>query len=392
MSETYTKTTHQSWFSRLKNSVMGTLFGLLLFLGAFVFLFWNEGRAVDTHKMLQEGAGAVVSVSSNNVDASNEDKLVHVSGKASTNDELSDPIFDVKVNALKLYRKVEMLQWHENKKTETRKNVGGSTDTKHTYSYKKDWSERLIDSRKFEYGEGHKNPDAMIFESENWQAENVSLGAFKLTSSQIGSIGGAEKFELTKKNRIKKQIAGKARVEGGVIFLGSKDREKVGDLRIQMKVTYPSDVSIVSGQSGNSFKPYQTQVGGAIQMLHSGIKPATAMFEAAEAANTFTTWLLRFVGLMMMYTGLKLIVKILSVLADVVPLFGNLVGGGTSIIAFLIALALSLVTIAVAWVFYRPLISGILVVVAIGAFVMARTKAKKVAPAAEEPDEAAYGR
>ena len=127
-------------------------------------------------------------------------------------------------------------------------------------------------------------------------------------------------------------------------------------------------------------------------MLHTGIKPATAMFEAAEAANTTMTWILRFIGLMLMFFGLKMIVKILSVLADVVPLFGNIVGGGTSIIAFLIALALSLVTIAVAWIFYRPLISGILVVVAIGAFVMARSKAKKAAPATEEPDEAAFGR
>lgn len=391
MSENYTKVTHQSWFSRLKNSLMGTIFGLMLFLAAFVTLFWNEGRAVDTHKMLQEGAGVVLSVSSSRVDPANEGKLVHVSGKTATNDVLTDPIFDVKIKAIGLRRKVEMLQWVENKKTETRKKVGGGTESTTTYSYKKDWSEKLIDSNKFEYGKGHENPVAMIFESESWKAENVSLDAFKLSSRQIGGIGGEKKYKLTKDNRIKKQIAGKVRVEGGVLFIGSKKREKVGDFRIQMEVIYPGEISLIAAQAGNSFKPYSTEVGGAISMQTMGIRPATQMFDAAEAANTTLTWFMRFAGFMMMFTGLKMIVRILSVLADIIPLFGNIVGGGTSIVALLVALVLTLLTIAVAWVFYRPLVSGILVVVAIGAFVLARSKAKKETPV-EEAESASFGR
>ncbi len=392
MSDNFTEVTSRSWFGRIKDSIVGTLFGLLLFLGAFVLLFWNEGRAVDTHKMLQEGASAVISVGSDKVDPANEGKLVHVSGKATTGDELTDSIFEVTINALALRRKVEMLQWKESSKSETKKKLGGGTETITTYSYSKDWSETVVDASQFRNSEGHNNPDTMIMSSESWQAENVSLGVFALTSGQVSGIGNDEPLALKKKNRLKKQIAGKARLVSGIMYLGSKDHNKIGDYRIQLRVVYPTDVSIVSGQEGNSFQPYQTQVGGAIQMLHTGIKPATAMFEAAEAANTATTWILRFIGLMLMFIGLKMIVKILSVLADVVPLFGNIVGAGTSIIAFLIALALSLVTIAVAWVFYRPLISGILVVVAIGAFVMARSKAKKEEPAVEEPDEAAFGR
>ncbi len=390
MSDNYTQTSSKSWFTRLKNSAVGTIAGLMLFLSAFAVLFWNEGRAVDTHKMLQEGAGAVVSISSSNVDPANAGKLVHVSGKTSTKDVLEDPIFGVSLNAIVLRRKVEMLQWHETKKSVTTRKAGGGNETKSTYSYKKDWSENLVDSNKFEYADGHENPASMIFETESWNAENVSLGAFKLTSGQIGNIGGAEKYDLAEENRIKKKIAGKARVVGGVMFIGSKAQDKVGDLRVQMEVVYPGDVSIIAAQSGNSFAPYATKVGGSISMLRTGVKSAAEMFDAAEAANTTLTWVMRFAGFMMMFSGLKMIVRILSVLADIVPLFGSIVRGGTSLIALLVALFLSLITIAIAWVFYRPLISGVLIVAAIGALVLARSKSKKEAPAAE--DEAAFGR
>ena len=109
------------------------------------------------------------------------------------------------------------------------------------------------------------------------------------------------------------------------------------------------------------------------------------MFDAAEAANTVTTWILRFVGLMMMFIGLKMIVSIFSVIADVIPFIGNLVGGLTGIVAFLVALSLSLVTIAVAWLYYRPLIGGALLIAAIAIFYFAGRKAKS--STAEIPDD-----
>ena len=51
-------------------------------------------------------------------------------------------------------------------------------------------------------------------------------------------------------------------------------------------------------------------------------------------------------------------------MADVIPILGNIVGAGTGIIAFLLAACLSLVTIAIAWVFYRPVLGISLLIVA----------------------------
>ena len=76
-------------------------------------------------------------------------------------------------------------------------------------------------------------------------------------------------------------------------------------------------------------------------------------------------WILRAVGFLLTFVGFNLIFKPLSVLADVIPMLGNLVGMGTGLIAFLLASILSLITIAVAWFVYRPLYWITLLVVAV---------------------------
>ena len=56
----YTETTRTSYGKRLGNSFGGIFTGLLLFIGATVLIWWNEGRAVKTDKMLKEAQGQVV--------------------------------------------------------------------------------------------------------------------------------------------------------------------------------------------------------------------------------------------------------------------------------------------------------------------------------------------
>ncbi|HIP49207.1 MAG TPA: hypothetical protein EYG92_09625 [Lutibacter sp.] len=55
--------------------------------------------------------------------------------------------------------------------------------------------------------------------------------------------------------------------------------------------------------------------------------------------------------------SVRIILKPMEVVADVVPFIGGIVGFGIGIIAFLVAIPISLSTIAVAWLFYRPLLA-----------------------------------
>lgn len=97
-------TTRQGWGSRLSESIKSVRFGVVLFGVAFPLLFWNEGRVVRTAKSLEEGAGVVVSAGADSVSASNEGKLVHVSGFTKTDEVLDDEVFGISENAIQLVR------------------------------------------------------------------------------------------------------------------------------------------------------------------------------------------------------------------------------------------------------------------------------------------------
>jgi tetratricopeptide (TPR) repeat protein len=58
----------------------------------------------------------------------------------------------------------------------------------------------------------------------------------------------------------------------------------------------------------------------------------------------------------MLMMGIAMVLRPLSVIADVVPLVGNMVGTGTGILSFLIAAPFAFLTVAVAWLRYRPVI------------------------------------
>jgi hypothetical protein len=135
-------------------------------------------------------------------------------------------------------------------------------------------------------------------------------------------------------------------------------------------------VSVIARQTGEGLTPYMTKVGGTIELLEMGLQSSEAMIQEAQASNQRLTWILRLVGLIVLAIACGLILKPLSVLADVIPLLGNIVEFGTSIIAFISALTIWLVTVAVAWVVYRPLF-GIGLLVLAGVIVLLVVKKMK---------------
>jgi len=70
------------------------------------------------------------------------------------------------------------------------------------------------------------------------------------------------------------------------------------------------------------------------------------------------------------------------VVADVVPIVGDILRMGFGIVAFAVAAPLTLVTIAIAWLVYRPVLGVALLLIASGIIVgikMLATKRKKAA-------------
>lgn len=168
---------------------------------------------------------------------------------------------------------------------------------------------------------------------------------------------------------------------------------QVGDVRISWTMI-PAEmpVSIVAVQTGTTFAPYVAKDSAAdgytVDLLETGTKTKDEMFQNAENANTVMTWILRLVGWLMMFMGLKMILRPLEVLGDVLPILGDIIGIGTGIVAFLIATPVALVTIGIAWLFYRPILGIALLAGAVGLLVLL-IKKKKAAKAAAATTAAA---
>ncbi len=367
-----TEVTSESWGSRLMQSIKSVALGALIFIAAFPVLWKNEGCAVRTAKGLTEGAGAVVSVDAKNVDPANNGKLIHITGEAVTGDMLKDPVLNVSAQAIRLQRKVQMYQWQENAKTTEKKKIGGGVEKTTEYTYSKEWSSQAISSDKFKQKEGHANPGSMPIQDADWTAKNVTVGGYRLTDSLIGSISGNVPVEITNEiiKSLPANLRARAKMDSQGVFIGADmANPQVGDLKIQLFKVMPQTVSIVAKQNGSTFEPYMTKQGTSIEMLSAGTVSAANMFQQAQEANKMRTWLVRLAGLVMMFIGISMIFKPIVTFADVLPFLGSILNLGIGFFAGVIAFALSFVTIALAWIFYRPLLGIGLLVVGIGIFV-----------------------
>jgi len=383
MPDSFTTTSNQSWGSRLFASIKSVLVGAVMFIAAFPILWWNEGRAVRTARSLSEGAGAIVSVPADSIDASKEGKLVHMSGAVKTEQPVADDELAVSTEAVKLIRNVDMYQWAEEKKSETRKKIGGGEETVTTYNYKKEWADGRIDSAQFQHPEGHENPEAPPFETKTFVADPVKVGAHKMSAEQIGKLNEAVDFPVdpTVSEKLSANLQDKIHVTDGKFYMGEDPAAPaLGDVRISYSVVKPATVSLAAVQTGDSFSPYQAKAGDQILLVQVGNHTAAEMFQKAQDENAMLTWILRAVGFFLMFLGIFLVFRPISVFADVVPIFGTMLGAGIGFFAVLGAAALSIITIAIAWVFIRPVLGISLLVIAIaGVFWLLRVGQRKKA-------------
>ena len=378
MSDQFTEVTTKSWGSRLMDSIRGLFLGLILIIGSLILLWWNEGRAIHTENDLKDGSKNVVHLQSNLPLPENEDKLVHLTGTVNTADTLNDPDFNIYTNAIALKRNVLFYQWEERSEEKTEKELGGSEKTTTTYSYSKNWVSSKINSNNFKKPEGHINNSAYSYSNSSYEAENVFIDSFKLSKEVIDKISNFEPFPLdssSKNNSYK--------ISSNTIYLGSGNLEnnpQIGDVKISFEVVKSSQlVSIISKQSQNTLVPFVGKNGSTINELMFGEVSADEMFKEAISNNKMITWLLRLLGLVFCISGFMLLFKPLVIIGDFVPFIGSIVGIGTGLVSSILGMIFSFITVAIAWFFYRPIISIILisVVVLLFIFLLYRRKATK---------------
>ncbi|MCL2304994.1 MAG: TMEM43 family protein [Planctomycetaceae bacterium] len=383
-----TVTVKTGWLERMKNSFGGIIVGIILIAAGTVLLWWNEGNFVKTRAALNEAQSVTSELENiNEVNNANNGQLVHAIGAAETQEELKDPFFGVTTVAIRLERAVEFFQWVEHKKTETRTRAGGGEEKKITYSYTQEWTRSPVESSQFGLpgaSEQHKNTvlgnlDKNLKE-EKQQAENVTFGAYRLPEFLIDDIRGSEPLAVELSAEVVADLSTKlgasdsssmVHVNGNTVYLGSSPATpQIGDIRVTFKQVLPATVSLIAKLCEDTFEPYVAANGRHVGMLSVGTHSLENMYSQAHSGNAIITWILRLVGFLAVFIGLTAITAPLAVLASVIPFLGNLVGVGTWFFSLLFAVTWSLLVIAVAWLFYRPIIGIILLVVAVGLVVL----------------------
>ena len=100
--------------TRVGRSFKGIGGGFVLLIAATVLLWWNEGRAVKTDKMLNDAEKVCVQMENpGKADAALDGELVCATALATTEDSLSDSHFPVGAKAISLQRNVKYYQWVE---------------------------------------------------------------------------------------------------------------------------------------------------------------------------------------------------------------------------------------------------------------------------------------
>jgi hypothetical protein len=389
-----TRTVRQGFFSRLANSFVGILCGLLLVPGSVLLIGWNEYRTVHRSKGLAEAEGIVTGVVEPfEISQSQNDKLVHVIGTATTEEELSDAEFGISQTVLRLERKVEMYQWVERKEQKTRDKVGGGRETITTYSYEKKWHDGRVDSDRFEKRSNHENP-SLRYSPKSLVTDRATLGVLRLPSSLVESrmnswkntpldtVAVLFKFDDLAKQHFK--------VDRDTLYYSSVvpmvKEPQLGDLRISFRVVEPAIVSVLSKQQGEELVPYKTSNGETIQHLMMGNVTAAAMFESLKLENTTIAWLFRIGGWVMACVGFSLIVGPMKAVANIIPIFGSIVETVTFFVAVLLGSIVSLVTIAIAWISVRPLFAIGLIALAAGAIYLLSRQGKRTSGGLESSD------
>ena len=380
----YQEVTKTSYGSRLGNSLKGILVGLALFVAATVLLWWNEGRAVKTSKMLKAAETECVDVASvASLDPALEGKLIHATAVAKTDEILTDPTYGVSVNAIRLVRDVEYYQWVEHSESVTKDKIGGGQETTTTYTYSKEWVGGPIDSGNF------KDPD---YQSSNFvrttvpdntvTAEKVEFGAYVLPPAMVGAIPASTSVNLPASlaNGID------TFVDGSTVYYGENPQTPaVGDVRVSFTEADGGTASILGQVVGNTFEPFKHKNGKSLMVLKMGEHSQESMFESEKAANKMLLWVLRILGIILVIAALRMTFSILVTILKVLPPLAKVGELGVNLVTGVVGFVWALLVILIAWVAYRPFLAVALalVIAALVYFLVSKSKkAEAQAPAA----------
>lgn len=301
--------------------------GALALLASCALTCVNESRLVRTSLSFEQGRRSAVELAQPLVNKRNDGALVHFSGLLTTAGDVLDsagnalahtrspfvldPLFGVAVKGVRLFRKVEMLQWEETSHTSTSSSPEDEDhrmdveDRERVYMYDLRWKSERIDSTAFN-DPSYWNPpvEAWVYESHVVKAPNVVVGDFKVSDELIDQIQRRDDVKVdaaarkTMRNVLNQRV-GESWEEASALRNVSIEEEKyfyarqnkqtskhsdpvsvLGDLRVSFSVAPVYPVTICAQQQQRELVAFKTAAGETIFLLEDGIHSVPELFAA----------------------------------------------------------------------------------------------------------------
>lgn len=395
---------------------MTFILGWFLIPFSLTMLWKNEKKLVTYARVINHAKAEYKAIELDKPLDENELCLVSGTGLTVNRQSLEDHDFGASVdNSYRLIRTVEMYQWKE---TQT-KEKEGDTEVTH-YHYHMAWLEKPEDSGKFHEAHNHRNPNnRWPFYSSTVEANNITLGGFRLDYNQIKVLGktsteltwedsGAQAIKMTSENM---QQCGFSQFEyrAGSLYASACPEKNnqggfnnIGDYRVRFSYNKCGETSVLAqqikdddgrwtfrkwnpnklnvpfGQSTDAeadstwgpaylcyvcllvnwmFKAMFEEV---VNLFTDGKVTAAQYFADQEKNLELANKVIRPLGIVLTILGLYFIFAPVIAMLKFVPLVGYMLASVASFAAILFAIIVggtaSCFTIALAWIFFRPLI------------------------------------
>ncbi|NPU99780.1 MAG: hypothetical protein HPY53_00190 [Brevinematales bacterium] len=386
----YEEVTHTGWGGNIKNSFTGFLVGIVMFIAAFPLLWWNEGRVnlaniAKTSEVAEAGQAGNMN-----------GKFVSVTGEISADNPVYDTVFMKSGKYVVVNRSVEYYAWEEDVHTKTKKNVGGSSDTVKTYTYKLSWQsspKSVGDFNSSGVNQWENERNVVIknvvesYSSDSFKANTAKIGKWIIDPDNINIDVPGESISLSDKNA---KLSGKMKITDGkfiyIPYLASSTGENnFNDIRISFNGlengTKMTAFGEANGNSLDSYKYSEDENEPAFSRVLLGDR-ATAI-STLNAEHQMLTWILRGVGFLLMWIGLSSLFGPLVSVLNVLPFLGDVGGAIIGIITFVVAAVLSFLTIIISAIFHNIIALIIVAAIIIALIVIVMATKKKKAPAVQ---------
>jgi len=406
----------------MKGAMCGFLMAPFILLGALILVGWNEKRAVCEAKAILAGEAAVEEVGCTSAyEMSGELVLLSCELQTSGLRPLNPPdgrdFAGVNFRGLGLRVTSEMYQCLETERSETRSNTaGGGKTTIKTYSYRRDWSSTQATFRATSAARESSNWAVACDRTENpsWPLEVPKGSTEYAQSAAVGpyTVGSTLIRNVALNSPVEPERAPPPSIwqkVGAGVYESNRWRRStsgIGDVRVRLygndwnKPTYTVLGENLDGTIGKWEAPASWLCSGeTLATMEAGSVTSSDIFSKMKSANSFLTWVLRFIGFLILWLGFSCFCRPLEVLVDCIPFcgpfLGDIVEAVACCVACLPATACFLVVAGIVWVVMRPVVGGIclaiVITIVIGfiAFRMTRSRraSSEVVPLKVEQDD-----